>query len=420
MSKIKNIRAREILASGGNPTIEVEVELESGEVGLASVPYGVSAGSKEAIVLVDGDMDRYKGKGMLKAVNIVETEIKKVLVGQQAKDQQKIDQIMIDLDGTENKSRLGGNSILAVSLAIARAGAKEDGLELYRYLRQVFGIDDQNWRLPQPMVVMIEGGKHADQTTDIQEYLVTIKKDQRIRDSLETEMEIYSSLRQVLKRQGLSINVGNEGAFAPSGIVSNQKPFEYLLEAIEKSGHKVGDEVALSIDAAASEFYNHQTGLYELKLEGRSMRADELMGYYLDWVKKYPIITVEDLLDENDWENWVKLTAKLGQVIHIGDDLTVTNRKLWQKAIDMKACNGILIKLNQAGSLTETVNCCLLAKQKGLITVPSHRGGGETDDSFMVDLAVAMGSAYIKVGPTRGERVSKYNRLMKIEEDLGR
>jgi len=255
MAKIKNIKAREILASGGNPTIEVEVELVSGKKGLASVAYGVSAGSKEAMVLVDGDLNRYNGQGMLKAVANVEQKIKPILIRKEASNQIKIDELMIDLDGSQRKINLGGNAILAVSLAVARAEANDENLELYRYLRKVFGIKENGWRLPRPMIVMIEGGKHADRTTDFQEYLVTASRKRSVRESLEMEMEIYSTLRQILLREGLSVNVGNEGAFAPSGISSNQKPFDYLLEAIEKSGHKVGQDANLSVDVASSEFY---------------------------------------------------------------------------------------------------------------------------------------------------------------------
>ncbi|MBU1088535.1 phosphopyruvate hydratase [Patescibacteria group bacterium] len=416
MSRIKDIRAREILASGGNPTIEAEVELISGAVGLASVPYGASAGSKEAVVLLDGDIDRYNGNGMLKAVLNINGEIKNILIGQDAEDQREIDRIMRELDGTQNKSRLGGNAILAVSLAVARAEAEEEKMALYKYLRKAYEVDSKDWVLPRPMIVMIEGGKHADNTTDLQEYLITILSKKSIKDCMEIGMEIYESLREILKRENLGINVGNEGAFAPSGIKNNEKPLEYLTEAIEKSGHKIGKDAGLSLDAAASEFFAN--GVYDLKLENKRLTSSELIEYYLKWIKKYLIVTVEDMLDESDWENWVELTKKLGTVTNIGDDLTVTNKTLWQRAIEIQAANGVLIKLNQAGSLSETVDCCLLANEKNFMTVPSHRGGGETIDTFMVDLAVAMGSAYIKVGPTRGERVVKYNRLMKIEEEL--
>lgn len=435
MAKIKDIKAREILASGGAPSLEVTVTLEPGATGEASVSYGASAGSREATVLLDGDEKRYGSKGMLRAVENINGEIRKILIGQEASDQREVDRIMIDLDGTENKSRLGGNAILGVSMAVARAQAAEESLPLYKYLRNCFGmgeIGEDSWKLPRPMVVMIEGGKHADNSTDLQEYLVTVLKNQRASENVRMEMEIYEALKKILKNEGLSVNVGNEGAFAPNGIVSNEKPLEYLLEAIEKAGYKTGTDVGLSIDAAASEFcesltrndsgqarmtVNGQT--YDLRIENKKLTGQELIEYYLEWTKKYPIVTMEDMLSENDWENWVGLTEKLGKVVNIADDLTVTNTKLLQKAIDMKAAKGIIIKLNQAGTLSETVDCSLLAKQNGFITVCSHRGGGETNDTFMIDLAVAMGCDYIKVGPTRGERVEKYNRLMRIEEELG-
>ncbi len=418
MSKIKTIKAREILASGGKPTIEVTVELESGIRGRASVAYGASAGSKEAVTLLDGDQKRYGGAGMLTAVANIEKEIAGKLVGMEVEKQREIDEIMIKLDGTENKSRLGGNAILAVSLAVARAGAAETKMELWQYIREIYQISDEI-KLPSPMIVMIEGGKHADLTTDLQEYLVSAIDDRKREEQVRMEMEVYDQLKKILKEQGLSTNVGNEGAFAPSGIGSNEKPLKFLVEAIERAGYKPGVEAGLSIDAAASEFYVEEGGKYELKIEGKTMGAEELVELYAGWVEKYPIVTMEDMLSEFDWENWPKLVERFGQkTAIIADDLTVTKTALWQRAIETKSANAILIKLNQAGSLTETVDCCLLAKKFGLMTVPSHRGGGESNDTFMVDLAVAVGSRFIKVGPTRGERVEKYNRLMEIEEQL--
>lgn len=269
------------------------------------------------------------------------------------------------------------------------------------------------------MIVMIEGGKHADLTTDLQEYLVSAIDDRKREEQVRMEMEVYDQLKKILKEQGLSTNVGNEGAFAPSGIGSNEKPLKFLVEAIERAGYKPGVEAGLSIDAAASEFYVEEGGKYELKIEGKTMGAEELVELYAGWVEKYPIVTMEDMLSEFDWENWPKLVERFGQkTAIIADDLTVTKTALWQRAIETKSANAILIKLNQAGSLTETVDCCLLAKKFGLMTVPSHRGGGESNDTFMVDLAVAVGSRFIKVGPTRGERVEKYNRLMEIEDQL--
>ncbi len=419
MTRIKKITAREILASGGAPSLETTVVLESGVVGEASVSYGVSAGSKEATVLTDGHSGRYNGKGMLGAVENIKTKINEGLAGMEAEEQRDIDRKMNEIDGTENKANLGGNAILGVSLAVARAAAEEAKLPLYKYLRHAFGIEDNNWELPRPMIVMIEGGKHADETTDLQEFMVGALGDKSAAENVRMEMEIYEALKKILKREGLSINVGNEGAFAPNGIASNQKPLDYLVEAIKNAGYVPGEDAGIAIDAAASEFYNQDAKSYELKLESKSLSADELIEYYRNWVEKYPIVTLEDMLSEFDWDNWPKLVANFGnKAAIIADDLTVTNAKLWQRAIEMKAANAILIKLNQAGSLSETMDACLLAREHGLMTVPSHRGGGETNDTFMVDLAVAVRSEYIKVGPTRGERVCKYNRLMRIEEEL--
>lgn len=416
MAKIKKVEAREILASGGKPTVEAEIELESGTIAKASVPYGASAGKHEAVVLVDGDPNRYGGKGVLKAVKNVEEIIGPEIVGMEA-EFKKIDEKMIAVDGSENKGKLGGNAILAVSMAVARVVAMERKIPLYEYLRQVYGVGGVK-KLPRPMVVMIEGGKHADKTTDIQEYLVADLENQSVADDIRMEMEIYMKLEKILQREGLGTNVGNEGAFAPSGIVSNEKPFEYLGRAIELAGYRPGKDAGLAIDAAASEFFKAESGIYKLELGGKDLTAGEMVEMYEKWVKKYPMVSIEDGLDEDDWQNWVKMSEKLKSVAIIADDLTATNTERWEKAIEMKAANAILIKLNQAGTVSETVECCMLAKKHGLMTIPSHRGGGETNDTFMVDLAVAVGSEYIKVGPTRGERVVKYNRLMEIEREL--
>jgi enolase len=420
MSKIKSIQAREILASGGAPTLEVTVTTENGFIGEASVSYGASAGSLEATVLLDGDKSRYGGKGMLTAVKNINETLAGLVVGVEVEEQRKIDEMMIALDGTENKSKLGGNAILGVSMAVARAGAAEQNLELYEYLKNIYNLGDV-LRLPKPMIVMIEGGKHADETTDLQEFCVSIMGTRTAAENVRMEMEIYEALKKVLKREGLSINVGNEGAFAPNGISTNEKPMEYIVEAIKNAGYAPGVDAGISIDAAASEFQNKENGKYNLAIEKREVTSEELIEYYASWIEKYPFVSWEDMLSEFDWESWPKLLTKIGGKFPlIADDLTVTNSKLWQKAMDVKAADAILIKLNQAGSMTETVDCCMLAKKNGLWTVPSHRGGGETNDTFMVDLAVAVGSEYIKAGPTRGERVCKYNRLMRIEEIMNK
>ena len=423
MAIIKEIKAREILASGGAPSLEVTVTLDTGAVGEASVSYGASAGSLEATVLLDGDKTRFGGKGMLTAVANIKDKITPALLEMEASDQRAIDQKMIELDGTTNKANLGGNAILGVSMAVARAEANNQHLPLWQYLQQTFELNPstslRTGLLPKPMIVMIEGGKHADQTTDLQEFCISTMGTKTAAENVRMEMEIYEALKKILKREGLSTNVGNEGAFAPNGLSSNEKPMEYLVEAIKNAGYVPGMDAGISIDAAASEFQNKETGKYNLSIENREVTSDELIEYYASWIAKYPFVSWEDMLSEFDWESWPKLLARIEKKFPlIADDLTVTNTKIWQKAIDEKAADAILIKLNQAGSVSETVECCKLAIANGFWKVPSHRGGGETNDTFMVDLAVAVGGEYIKCGPTRGERVCKYNRLMRIEEEL--
>lgn len=415
---IQSISAYEILASGGFPTIETVVTLENGIKGRASVPYGASAGSHEAAVLTDGDPSRYLGQGMLQSVKNVNEVIAPALVGKDASDQRTIDSIMLELDGTANKSNLGGNSILAVSVAVARAAAAANNLELFEHLANVFNTNPDFARLPQPMAVVIEGGKHADQTTDFQEYCISTVGASAPTESIRKVMESYHQLKKILKAQNFSVNVGNEGAFAPSGIPSNEAPFTFIMEAIRTAGYQPGQDLAISIDPAASEFF--QDGSYHLKLENRQLSSEEMIGYYQQLLEKYPFVSIEDPLHEDDWENWPKMkqVTDANRVVLIGDDLTVTNSERLQRAIEAKAISAILIKLNQIGTITETIETCLLAKSHGLMTVPSHRGGGESNDTAMVDLAVAVDAAYIKVGPTRGERVSKYNRLMEIERIL--
>lgn len=416
--KITKIQAYEILASGGYPTIEAYVELEDGSSATASVPYGASAGSHEATVMMDEDSKRWNGKGMQNAIHNIETVLAPALLGFDAYDQRGVDNLMIKLDGTPNKAQLGGNSILALSIAVANAAARSKKVELYRHIIDTFntGVDLQS--LPQPMVVAIEGGKHADETTDLQEFCFSATRKSSAAENVRMIMECYHALAKVLKKNKLSTNVGNEGAFAPNGIPNNEAPFTYMLEAITNAGYQPKTEVGFSIDAAASEFY--KDGQYELAVEKRTLTADELISYYESWFQKYPINTFEDGLHEDDWDNWTKLKVITDKynIPLIGDDLTVTNPVRLQKAIDQNAISAILIKLNQIGTLTETVDCCLLARKHGLMTTTSHRGGGETNDATMVDVAVAVGSAYIKVGPTRGERVSKYNRLMAIERQV--
>jgi len=413
--KIKNIHAYEILASGGYPTIETRVELEDGSIGVASVPYGASAGSHEATVMTDGDASRWSGKGMLSALANIHSKISPALYQLDAYDQRQIDTAMMKLDGTDNKANLGGNAILAVSLAVAKSASASKGIELYEHIIDSFNLDTDLSHLPQPMVVVIEGGKHAVETTDLQEYCLTATRKDNLHKNIRMILETYHQLSKVLASAKLSTNVGNEGAFAPNGITSNEKPFEYMLQAIKQAGYKPGEEIAFSIDAAANEFFDGYK--YHLKLEKQTLTSDQLIAYYKPWFTKYPLASVEDMLGEDDWASWTKLRqiTDAHKIPLIGDDLTVTNVNRLNRAIRDKAISAILIKLNQIGTLTETVDCCLLAKVHGLMTVTSHRGGGETNDTSMVDLAVAVGSSYVKVGPTRGERVSKYNRLMEIE-----
>lgn len=416
--KVSKIKAYEILASGGYPTVEVEVTLENGSTGIASVPYGASAGSHEATVLNDEDKNRYGGKGVLKAITNIKNEIFPAIQDMDVEDQIALDKKMCDLDGTQNKSRLGGNAILAVSLAVARAVANAKHMPLYKYIIETYKTGVDLSTLPNPMIVVIEGGKHADDTTDLQEFCISAIGEGRVSENIRKTIESYHQLKKVLKENKLSTNVGNEGAFAPNGIPDNEAPFKYIVEAIKRAGYVPGKDLGISIDAAASEFY--EDGKYHLKVENRSLTADELMAYYESWLQKYPIATLEDMFQEDDWDSWIKFLPVVSKynVPHIADDLTVTNVERLQKAIDIKAASAILIKLNQIGTLTETVQCCMLANKNGFMTTTSHRGGGETNDTAMVDVAVAVGSRFVKVGPTRGERVSKYNRLMQIESEI--
>jgi enolase len=419
LTKIENIKAREILSSGATPSLEVKVTLSSTMTGVASVPFGSSAGVHEACVLLDNDPNRFLGKGMLNAVRNINEKIAPKLLGMEPYDQRGIDQIMIDLDGTENKSSLGGNAILGVSLAVARAASNERMLPLYKYIRNTFGLDINAWRLPNPMMVVIEGGKHADNSTDLQEYMVAPIGNTSARENIRMGIECFLNLKNILKSKGFTVNVGNEGAFAPSGLESNESPLPFIREAIVKAGREPGKDIGIALDPAVSEIF--EDGFYNLKKEGKKLTSDQMIDYFSNWVEKYPeIVVLEDGLDQDDWDNWPKLNQRLGgKVAIMGDDLTVTNPKRLQTAIDYGAINSILIKLNQIGSLTECVDCCMLARKYGMMTVVSHRGGGETNDTSMVDLAVAVNSGFIKVGPSRGERVCKYNRLMEIEEELG-
>ena len=409
---IEDITAREILDSRGNPTIEVEVYLIDGVVGRAMVPSGASTGAHECLELRDDDPQRYGGKGVLKAVENVNDEIAGHLVGWSVFDQQGIDHFLIELDDTPNKSRLGANAILGVSLAVARAAAGALDLPLYRYLGGVAGRI-----LPVPMMNILNGGRHAEDSTDLQEFMVMPSGAPSFQEALRWGAEVYHSLRNVLKAEGYATNVGDEGGFAPS-LGSNEEAIEVILAAIEKAGYKPGEDIYIALDPAASEFY--EDGLYHLRKEGRKLSGAEMVDFYLDWVGKYPIISIEDGLAEDDWQAWKLLTESVGDRVQIvGDDLFATNVERLRRGIEERAANSILIKLNQIGTLSETIAAVEMARRAGWTTVISHRSG-ETEDTTIADLAVALNAGQIKTGaPCRSERVAKYNQLLRIEEELG-
>tara|TARA_B110001452_G_scaffold256055_1_gene249050 strand:+ start:2125 stop:3411 length:1287 start_codon:yes stop_codon:yes gene_type:complete len=410
-SNIKSINAIEILDSRGNPTVEVDVFLENGISGRAAVPSGASTGKFEAVELRDGDKNRYNGKGVLKAVHNVNDKINKVLIGLDVNDQLKIDKTMIELDGTENKSVLGANAILGVSLASARAASKVKNIPLYKHL----AIND-NFKMPVPMMNILNGGSHANNTVDIQEFMIFPFGARTFSDALRIGAEIFHSLKSELHKKGFNTAVGDEGGFAPN-LKSNEEAIDIILNSIEKAGYKPGEEVFIALDVAASELF--QDGKYNLESENKAFSSDEMVEYLASLVKKYPIISIEDGLDENDWEGWTKLNKRLGKNIQIvGDDLTVTNIVRLQKAIDKKSMNSILIKLNQIGTVSETIQAVNLARQVGYGAVISHRSG-ETEDTFIADFSVAMGMGQIKTGSiSRSDRVAKYNQLLRIEEEL--
>ncbi|MBU2571432.1 MAG: phosphopyruvate hydratase [Gammaproteobacteria bacterium] len=412
MAEIVDIRAREILDSRGNPTIETDVVLSSGFIGSAMVPSGASTGEREAIELRDGDKSRYLGKGVLKAVNNVNTEIRSAILGMDAGDQSAIDQKMIELDGTENKGRLGANAILSVSMAAAHAEAKDAGLPLYNYMNT-----SSEFIMPVPMMNIINGGSHADNSVDLQEFMILPVGAPNFREAIRYGAEVFHNLAKVLKGKGLATTVGDEGGFAPN-LSSNEEAIEVILEAIEKAGYKAGQDIYLGMDAASSEYY--KDGKYVLSAENRSFTSEEMTDFFVEWVKKYPIISIEDGLDQNDWAGWKIHTEKLGGMIQlVGDDLFVTNPKTLKEGIEKGIANSILIKVNQIGTLTETLDAIHTAQAAGYSAVVSHRSG-ETEDTTIADLVVATGTGQIKTGSlSRSDRVAKYNRLMKIEDELG-
>jgi len=413
MSKIKSIKAREILDSRGNPTIAAEVALADGTIGYAAVPSGASTGKYEAVELRDGDKARYNGLGVLKAVNNVNKEIAAAINGMEAGEQEAIDNKMIKLDGTPNKSRLGANAILGVSLAVAHANANSAKKPLYRGLKE-----SETYILPVPMLNILNGGKHATNSTDLQEFMVVPAGAKTFSEGLRMGAEVYQALKKVLKDKGLNTNVGDEGGFAPS-LPANKAAVEAIISAIEKAGYKPGKDCFIALDPASSEFYDN--GKYVLAREGVSFSSAEMVDFYVKWVNDYPIVSIEDGMAEDDWEGWQLINKKLGDKIHlIGDDLYVTNVARLSQGIQKKASNAILIKLNQIGSLTETIAAINMAQNVGWKAVVSHRSG-ETEDTSIADLCVALSTGMIKTGaPCRSERVAKYNRLLKIEEELGR
>ena len=409
---ISDVWAREILDSRGNPTVEVEVVLEGGALGRAAVPSGASTGAHEALELRDGDAKRYSGKGVLRAVKNVNEVIAPEIVGMDAVLQEEIDEVLLDLDGTENKSNLGANALLGVSLAVAKAASEALILPLYRYLGGVYAS-----LLPVPLMNILNGGKHADNNVDIQEFMIVPVNFPFFSEALRAGVEVYHSLKKVLKEKGLSVAVGDEGGFAPN-LSSNQEALDVLVEAIEKAGYSPGKDIYLALDSAASEFFKE--GRYVLQGEEKELTSSEMVNFYRGLVESYPIISIEDALSEDDWEGWKELTEVLGEKVQlVGDDLFVTNPERLERGIKEGIANSILIKVNQIGTLTETLQTVELAKKSSYTSVISHRSG-ETEDTTIADLAVAVRAGQIKTGaPCRSERVAKYNQLLRIEEELG-
>ena len=412
MTSIEFVTAREVLDSRGNPTVEVEVALEDGSWGRAAVPSGASTGEREAWELRDGDASRFGGKGVRQAVENVNGLIADELIGMDAVEQAEIDELLIDLDGTPNKSKLGANAILGVSLAIAKAAANALELPLYRYLG---GVEARV--LPVPMLNILNGGKHADDSTDLQEFMILPVAAPTFAEALRWGAETYAALKKVLKKRGHNTNVGDEGGFAPS-LKSNEEAFEVIMEAIAAAGYKPGEHICLGADPASSEFY--ENGKYVLKKEGKTLSSAEMVEFYARLVNKYPIISIEDGLDQNDWAGWKMLQAQLGDRLQlVGDDLLVTNVEFVKRAIAEQACNSLLCKVNQIGTLSEAIDASRLAQRAGWSVVVSHRSG-ETEDSTIADIAVALNAGQIKTGaPCRSDRIAKYNQLLRIEEELG-
>lgn len=413
MATIADIRAREIMDSRGNPTVEADVILSSGAKGRAAVPSGASTGAREAIELRDGG-ERYLGKGVTKAVSNVNTVIRDALLGFDADDQAGLDQVMLDLDGTDNKANLGANALLAVSLAAARASANDQGIELYERLQKITGVD---YAMPVPMMNIINGGEHADNSVDLQEFMIMPTGAPTFAEALRYGAEIFHALKKVLNERCLNTAVGDEGGFAPD-LASNEEALTVITEAVSRAGYTLGDDVMLALDVASSEFY--EDGVYNLASEGKTFNSAEFAAYLADLAARYPIVSIEDGMAEDDWEGWAELTRLVGDKVQlVGDDLFVTNTSILQRGIDEKIANSILIKFNQIGTLTETLNAIAMATDAGYTSVSSHRSG-ETEDDFIADMAVATASTQIKTGSLcRSDRIAKYNQLLRIEEQLG-
>ncbi|MFA5779882.1 MAG: phosphopyruvate hydratase [Elusimicrobiota bacterium] len=418
MSKIKRIVGREILDSRGNPTVEVDVILENGILGRAAVPSGASTGEHEAVELRDGDKKRYLGKGTLKAVENVNKIIAPAIIGMNAENQIEIDRKMISIDGTKNKAKLGANAILGVSLAVCRASASDKKLPLYKYIRSAYNIKLNDYVLPVPMMNILNGGSHADNNVDLQEFMVFPKGAKSFREALRYGTEIFHNLKKVLKDKNYNTSVGDEGGFAPN-LNSNEEALEVIIEAIKKAGYVPGRDIFIALDPASSEFYKDGKYILEGEKSDKIKTSEQMVNFYENLVGKYPIVSIEDGLAEDDWDGWKLMTDKLGKKIQIvGDDLFVTNVERLQRGINTKTANSILIKLNQIGTLTETIDTILMAHKAGYTTVISHRSG-ETEDSFIADLSVAVNSGQIKTGSaSRTDRICKYNQLLRIEEEL--
>ncbi len=414
MSQIAQISAREILDSRGNPTVEVDVITDRGILGRAAVPSGASTGVHEAVELRDGDKGRYLGKGVLKAVNNVNNILNEQLRGMYVNDQALIDAAMISIDKTENKASLGANAMLGVSLAVAKAAAISTGQSLYRYIG---GVNANT--LPIPMMNILNGGSHADNKVDVQEFMIMPVKAEQFSDALRMGTEVFHALKAVLKKAGHSTNVGDEGGFAPN-LASNEEAIEYVLKAIETAGYKPGEDIYIALDPASSEFYNEEEKVYFLESVNEKLSSDDMVNYWVNWCKKYPILSIEDGLHEDDWAAWKKLNKALGDKVQlVGDDLFVTNVKRLQRGIEEQSANSILIKVNQIGTLTETINAVELANRNNFTSVMSHRSG-ETEDTTIAQLAVALNTGLIKTGSaSRSDRIAKYNELLRIEQELG-